>query len=385
MKFLSKLDPKRLTGKTVLLRIDLNVEPGMPIDGYRVASVLPTIRLLRKAGATVVLLSHRGRPTLLPDKKRTGRSADWTKFPENRGLSLKPFATLLSVKLGSPVRFFTYEEMYAPNLRERIHIARGVVLLQNLRFHPGEERDDARFGKFLAKFGNLYVNDAFAVSHRANASVHAITRFLPSYAGLCLERELTALTAVLGRTPHPVTLIIGGAKIADKISMVERLGKVADHILLAGGPANTFFAASRLPIGDSIVDAASLPFATKNLTNPKVILPVDVKVHKRRILDVGEHTVALFAEIIEKSRTIVWNGPLGLFEQRTYAHGTMGLWEAIARNRKAVTVVGGGETVASRALLPDLSLPKNIFVSTGGGAMLDYLAGKPLPGIKVLK
>ncbi|MDO8469421.1 MAG: phosphoglycerate kinase [bacterium] len=385
MKLLSKLDPRRLNGKTVLLRIDLNVEPGMPIDSYRVAGVLPTIKLLRKAGATVVILSHRGRPTLPPDKKRTGRSADWTQFSENRGLSLRPFATLLSTKLSSPVRFLAYEEMHSHKLREQVRIKGGVVLFENLRFHPGEERDDAKFAKFLAKLGDLYVNDAFAVSHRANASVHALTKLLPSYAGLRLERELAALAAVLGRVVHPVTLIIGGAKVADKIGMVERFGKTADHILLAGGPANTFFSASKLPVGDSVVDVESLPFAKKNLKNPKVVLPVDVKVHARRILDVGERTVALFAEIVERSGTIVWNGPLGLFEQRTYAHGTMGLWQAIARNRKAVTVVGGGETIASLALVPDLKLPQNVFLSTGGGAMLEFLAGKKLPGIQALK
>lgn len=367
MKVLSKLNLKKYRGKTCLLRIDLNIEPGSELDSFRVAAVIPTVRLLLKSGVKVVLLSHRGRP----------RGAE-------RKLSLKEFVPILQKRLKEEVRFIPHFR-FASIKKELGNWEEGVFLLENLRFLAGEEKNDKGLAKKLAGLGDIYVNDAFAVSHRANASVVAITKYLPSYAGLVLEREVKNLGVALSRRTRPCTLIIGGAKVSDKIGVLGTLGKRADHILLGGGPANTFFAAQGLPVGNSLMDAQSIPFARQYRENPAFVLPCDVRIHDRRILDIGAHTIEEWRHIIKKSRTIVWAGPPGLYTEKGFAEGTKAVWRAVLKNSSAFSVVGGGETTASLTLLNGVSVPRNVFVSTGGGAMLDFLSGKKLPGIEALK
>jgi phosphoglycerate kinase len=367
MRVLSKLNLKKYRGKTCLLRIDLNIEPGSELDSFRVNAVVPTVKLLMKSGVKVVLLAHRGRP----------RGAE-------RKLSLKEFVPVLAKKLKEDVHFIPHFRFVSIK-KELGNWEEGVFLLENLRYLGGEEKNEKGFAKKLAGLGDFYVNDAFAVSHRANASVVAITKHIPSYAGLVLEREVKNLGAALSRRTHPFTFIVGGAKVSDKIAVLGALGTRADHILLGGGPANTFFVAQGLPVGNSLVDVDSVPFAKQNITNPKVVIPCDVKIHERRILDIGAHTIEEWRHIIKRSRTIIWAGPPGLFTEKGFAEGTKAVWRAVLKNSSAFSVVGGGETTASLALLNGVSVPKNVFISTGGGAMLEFLSGKKLPSIEALK
>lgn len=367
MRYLSSQNLKKFEEKICLLRVDLNVEPGAPLDSYRLEAVLPTIRLLLKSGIKVVVLSHRGRPHSI-DKK----------------LSLKPFAPVLSKKIKKSVIFIN--NFNFGKIKKQIENSRQqVFLLENLRFLPGEEKNDAKLAKKLASLGDFYVNDAFAVSHRQDASVVAITKYLPSSAGLLLEREIEHLSRVMKNLRHPVALIIGGAKISDKIGVIKHFWNKADYLLLGGGPANTFFAAQGLPVGDSLVDRTSDVLNDVHNIKSKIVLPSDVKIKNKQILDIGERTIGEYSKIIKKSRTVIWNGPMGLFEKRGFEKGTLGMWKAILANKRAQIVVGGGETLASLSLLKThYSLPKNVFLSTGGGAMLAYLAGKKLPGIESL-
>ncbi len=250
---------------------------------------------------------------------------------------------------------------------------------------PGEEAGDKTFAKKLSKLGGVYVNDAFAVSHRADASIGAITKFLPSYAGLLMEKEIQNLDRVMKRYQHPFTLIVGGAKVSDKVGVLTYFWDKADHILLGGGPANTLFVAEGWPVGDSVYDKERVTFMKRFVGLGKIVTPVDTKVRGWMILDIGSRTLGIWGDHIKKSRTIVWNGPIGLFEKRGFETGTISMWRAVLANRRAVTVIGGGETTASLKLLKGVPVPPNIFLSTGGGAMLDYLSGKKLPGIQALK
>ena len=228
----------------------------------------------------------------------------------------------------------------------------------------------------------MYVNDAFAVSHRKNASIVAITKFLPSYAGLLLEKEIGNLDKVMRVVRRPFTIVIGGAKTADKIEVLEYFSKKADWILLGGGPANTFLKAVGIDIGKSIYDPKLVSLARRMLRNENIILPVDFRKEKGRMLDIGPYTEKKFSEIIRSSKTILWNGPMGRFEKKTFARGSEVIAQAITKSR-AFSVVGGGETVM---LISQLGLLKKFdFVSTGGGAMLAYLAGEKLPGIAALQ
>jgi phosphoglycerate kinase len=310
----------------------------------------------------VVILSHRGRPT------------------KNKKLSLKPFVPILQKKLNVKVKFVTDLEISEDG---------DVLLLENLRFWPGEEKNDASFARRLAKLGDFYVNDAFAVSHRKDASVCAITRYLPSYGGLLLEREVKNLSAIINYSTRPFVVVIGGAKIRDKLGVIKYLWNKADYFLLGSGPAATFFAAQGLPVGQSLVDRNSIPKIKKFVGSKKLVLPLDVRVKNSQILDIGEKTAERYSEIISKARTIVWNGPVGMFEKKEFSEGTKTIWKAVLNNRKARIVAGGGETLASLGLITDnlrlITRNKNLFLSTGGGAMLEYLSGKKLPGIESLK
>jgi len=355
MRYLSAQNLKKFSGKTCLLRIDLNVEPGAPLDSYRLEAILPTIKLLLKNKIKVVVLSHRGRPSFAKATKGKPRGFD-------RKLSLRPFASILAKELGTKVEFYKYFDFQKlnkgiTNSKCRVH------LLENLRFLLGEEKNDAKLARQLASLGDFYVNDAFAFSHRPTASMVAITKFLPSYGGLLLEKEIKNLDKAMKKPTHPFVIILGGAKLKVKLLGLRGLIQKADCVLL----------------GSSAFNESGM------LKSPKLIWPEDAKNHGKFIWDIGPFTMNRYTSIIGRAKTIVWNGPPGFFEKRAFRKGTIGIWKAVLKNKGAHIVVGGGETSASLELLGKTKIPKNVFVSTGGGAMLEYLSGKELLGIEALK
>ena len=273
----------------------------------------------------------------------------------------------------------------AKKIKKSVATASGsIFLLENLRFLPGEEKNDEKFAKQLASLGDLYINDAFAVSHRANASVEAITKFLPSYAGLLMEKEIENLNKAIKKPKKPFVIILGGAKISDKLGIIKNFKQKADKFLIGGGIANTFLVAEGLPIGNSIFEEKMVPEAKKLLKLPKIILPVDYAIENKKILDIGPQTVENYASIIKKAKTIIWNGPMGYFENPKFAKASKAIAEAVIKS-KAFVVIGGGETTAIIHNSKFIIHNSKLFISTGGGAMLEYLAGKKLPGIEALK
>lgn len=378
------------------MRVDFNIEDEEMRDlrrvgtvPLRISAIVPTIQFLRARGARVVLLSHRGRP-LHPSLPSVSPKK------ETRKPTLRPFTITLTKLLGIPISFFPFNSSFVARadfsvVRKRIAALppRGVMLLGNLRFFEGEALNDEVFAGALASLGTLYVNDAFAVSHRANASVSAITSFLPSYAGLLLEEELVHLSKIMRAPKKPLVVILGGGKVYDKIEVICSFYKNANQFLIGGGIANTFLAAQGLPVGDSLFD----PKADTDILEedrakraPKIVLPEDFVIHDRAIFDIGPRTIARYRACIARAQTIIWNGPMGYIEDPRFETGTKSLVRAILTSR-AFTVVGGGETtgVFQEVLKGSRRAGTRIFLSTGGGAMLQYLAGKPLPGLEALK
>ena len=349
------------------MRVDLNLEENeIRSRGHlRIAAILPTLDFLLKNKTKIALLSHRGRPKGF-DKKQ----------------SLKFFTKIFSEKLNRKVNFI--DNFNFAEIRKKIKNSSpaSVFLLENLRFLKGEEKNSLRLARQLASLGNIYINDDFAVSHRKDASVAAIAKYLPSYAGLLLEKEIRNLSKVMKNPRKPLVIILGGAKVSDKISLIR--GK-ADYFLIGGAMANTFIAAQGIPVGDSLYDRnADLRGLIRGLTQ-KIFLPVDVVVYKRKILDIGPKTVDKYSKIIKQAKTIIWNGPMGYIEDERFANGSKAIAKAIIKS-KAHSVIGGGETIASLKIKNQKSkIKNNVFLSTGGGAMLEYLAGKKLPGIEALK
>ena len=235
----------------------------------------------------------------------------------------------------------------------------------------------------MASLGDFYVNDAFGVSHRKAASISAITKFLPSYAGLLLEREIKNLSVALKKPKKPLVIILGGAKISGKLDLIDNFLKKADYFLAGGGIANTFIAAMGLPIGNSLYEKEMILFAKKLLKTGKIILPVDFNIRDGKILDIGPKTIKKYADVIKKSGTIIWNGPVGYIEDKQYVKGSKEIMKAIL-NSRAFSIVGGGETTSLFQNLKSKTQNPKLFLSTGGGAMLEYLAGEKLPGIEVL-
>jgi len=343
----------------------------------------------------MVILSHRGRP-----KKASGVKHQASSH------SLKPFVKILSKLLKRPVRFVNFARGTddVPKLTPILKTS-SVVLLENLRFYPAEEKNGKKFAKKLAGWGDFYVNDAFSVSHRKSASVSAITKFLPSYAGLSLENELKNLDKVMKKPKKPLIIILGGAKISDKIGVIKNFLKnvkgqksKVNCILTGGGVANTFFAAQKLPIGKSLCEKKVIRAASNLLTSGanKLLLPADTVVYQKKILDIGAKTIETYVGIIKKAGTVIWSGPMGYIENPKFANGSKAIAEAIIKSR-AFAVVGGGETASifqaanSKFQIPRLhrrfggqANSKHIFTSTGGGAMLEFLSGKKLPGIIAL-
>ncbi len=377
-------------GKRVLVRVDFNVplQEGRVGDDTRIRAALPTIRYLLEHGAAVVLMSHLGRPKGVDDRLR-----------------LAPVGEHLSQLLGRPVR--TLSDCIGPGVEEAVRAMQPgeIILLENLRFHPEEEKNDLDFARKLAGLGALYVNDAFGSAHRAHASTEGVARYLPAVAGLLLERELEALGKVLEAPEHPFVVLLGGAKVSDKIGVIRNLIRRADTLLIGGGMANTFLKAQGYAVGDSLVEDEALETARELFSQARsagvgLALPVDVVIAERfaadaeprivpveqvpagwRILDIGPRTVETFRQAIRGARLVVWNGPMGVFEFPAFGGGTRAVAQAVAESG-AFSVVGGGDSVAA---LQQLGLAERIgHLSTGGGASLEFLEGKPLPGVEVL-
>jgi len=379
MKFLRDLKEGDIAGKTAILRLDLNVEPDELKSGHnwKTDSVKPTIDwLLEKRARNIIILSHRGRP--IASQERMAKS----KF------SLKFLVPVLKGLIGQKIIFWPSYDF--EKLKKEVAIRPGIYLVENLRFLSGEEKNDSKLAKQLAGLGDFYINDAFAVSHRANASVAAITGFIPSYAGLLFQNEIKNLRPILFRPKKPLIIVLGGAKIRDKIGLIENLGKKADYFLVGGAIANTFLAAKNLPVGDSLIDEKGIDFAGRFINDKRIILPSDLKISGRQILDIGPETLKNYAGFLRKAGTIIWNGPMGCVEDKGFEDGTVGIWRIISGLKNAEVIVGGGDTIASLQLMTDnkkllLSVKSSkVFVSTGGGAMLEYLSGNNLPGIKSL-
>lgn len=358
---------------TALVRLDFNTK-----DDWRMKAVLPTINFLLKKHCKVVIISHRGRPESVIIKNGAP-----THFEKD--LSLKRNAGGLSRMLRRKVIFinnFRFKEIK----REIVGVPEGsVFLLENLRFMSGEEKNDPAFARSLASLADFYVNDAFAVSHRANASVTEIPKLLPSYAGLELENEIESLSKVMKKPKRPLVVILGGAKASDKLGVIAYFKKITDWFLLGGGPANTIMWLKGIDVKKSVRDTDPKDVkAMKDLSTYKsIVLPQDFVWSGSLILDFGPKTIKAFNEKIMKAGTILWSGPLGLIEKKKFTKGSIAIARAIGRNRKAFSVAGGGETVM---FLKEYGLDKNFsFISTGGGAMVDFLAGRKLPGIEALK
>lgn len=362
MKYLSKAKPKDLSG-TALLRLDFNTE-----DEWRMEESLPTVRYLLKHATKVVIISHRGRPEGF-DKK----------------LSLEHDAKRLSRYLHRPVQFIASTHFADISMTVARAPRRSVLLLENLRFWPGEAMNDDNFAHSLAGLANYYVNDAFAVAHRAAASVVAVAEHLPSYVGLGMEKELEHLSRLSEHPKKPFVVILGGGKAHDKLGVIQFFRRRADMFLLGGAAANTVLKLRGMNVKKSKIDtdAHDAPFLRSASHDKHVLTPVDWKIKRAMILDIGPKTAKLFVEKIKTAKTILWSGPMGLIEDAKFRKGNLAIAKAIAANRSAFSVTGGGETVM---FLKKYKLDRKFsFISTGGGAMLDFLAGEALPGIAALQ
>ena len=378
-----------VTGKKVLVRVDFNVplKDGKVADDTRIVASIPTIEYLLQEGAAVVLMSHLGRPK--------------GKFvPE---LSLRPVAERLSALINLPVAF---AEDCVGDVAERAKAALSpgeVLLLENTRFHPEEKKNDPEFARQLAAGCDLFVNDAFGSAHRAHASTVGVAKYLPAVAGLLMEKELKYLGQALENPKHPFVAILGGAKISDKIGVVRNLLTKAEHVLIGGGMANTFLAAQGYDMAASLVEKDALETARSLLAEAggKIHLPQDLVIanafsaeaERKTVpvgnlpagwmaLDIGPETVAAFGRIIHEAAMVVWNGPMGVFELPPFAEGTFGIAKAVAES-DAISIVGGGDSVA--AVKQSGLADKITHLSTGGGASLEMLEGKILPGVAVLE
>jgi len=379
-------------GKRVLVRVDFNVplDGESVVDDTRVRAAMPTLRYLVDHGARVIIASHLGRPKGEPDPK----------------FSLKPVRRTLQRLLGRNV-FFAPETVGQETTESVERLIDGeVMMLENLRFNPGEKANDPEFAKQLASLADIFVNDAFGAAHRAHASTEGVTHYLPAYAGLLLAREVETLTDMLADPARPFAAILGGSKVSDKFGVIDRLIDCVDVLLIGGGMAFTFLVAKGIEVGKSIVETEWVEPAKQMLLKAEekgcdLVLPVDFVVAdafaedaETRIvgreeippammgLDIGPASDESFKHEIARAKTIFWNGPMGVFEMKPFETGTRVVAEAIARNNRAVSVVGGGDSVAA---LKKFKLEDRVtFVSTGGGASMKLLEGTTLPGVEAL-
>ena len=380
-------------GKRVLVRVDFNVPMNAEreiTDDTRIRAALPTIKYLIDHGAKVILASHLGRPK--------GKPAD--------EFRMDPVARRLSELLGKPVR--KLDECVGDKVKTEVAAMNDgdVVLLENLRFHAEEEANDEGFARALADLADLYVNDAFGTAHRAHASTAGVAKFLPAVAGFLMEKEIEVMGKALADPERPFVAILGGAKVKDKVGVVRNLLDKVDTLMIGGGMAYTFLKAQGLEVGQSILEADKIDLAKDLMEKARArgvrfMLPSDVVVADRfaedaktrvvpvdqippdwQALDIGPDTVAKFSKAIADAKTVVWNGPMGVFEMKPFAEGTRGIAKALA-DSKATTIVGGGDSAAA---LEEMGFADKVtHVSTGGGASLEFLEGKELPGVAVLK
>lgn len=374
-------------GKRVLVRVDFNVpvKDGEVTDDTRIQRALPTLRYLLEQGARPVLISHLGRPKGAPDSEHT----------------MDPVARRLEELLRAPV--LKLDAAVGPKVVEALDRSdEGVVLLENSRFYPGETKNDSEFSEELASLADLYVDDAFGAAHRAHATTVGVAELLPAAAGLLMEEELDYLNKVMRSPERPFVAIIGGAKVSDKLGVIENLLDIADTLLIGGAMCFTFFNAQGCEVGNSLVEDNYLE-ETKRLmeeAGEKLVLPVDVVVAEKieetapsmvvKVeeiptdhigVDIGPETIEKFGDYVIDAKTILWNGPMGVFEIEAFAKGTQGVARAVAES-EAVSIVGGGDSVAA---VRKLGLEDQMsFISTGGGASIEYVEGKELPGVAVL-
>ena len=380
------VDQLRIEGGRVFYRVDYNVplEGTSITDATRIEETLPTLRLMRERDASIVLASHLGRP----------------KGQRNEKYSLKPVRDKLAELMGIDVQW-AGDCIGADAEQKASQLETGqLLLLENLRFHGEEEKNDRGFAEQLRKLADFYVNDAFGASHRAHASIDALPRLFPtdhSAGGLLLVREIEFLQKITNVSDRPFAALLGGAKIAGKIEPLEALVNLADTVLIGGGMANTFLAAKGVKMGASLVDKDSIDVATRILQGKhraEVVLPVDVVTESgvadvsrglfddQKALDIGPKTIGEFDAVIVRARTVFWNGPMGMFEKEEFAKGTMAMARAVAE-ADATTVVGGGESV--EAVNASGYADRISHISTGGGASLEFISGASLPGIEVLR
>jgi phosphoglycerate kinase len=390
------LDQADVKGKRVLLRVDLNVptENGKVTDTTRIERAAETITELSDKGAKVILLAHFGRPKKGPEEK----------------YSLKPIATAVAEVIKRPVAFAS--DCIGPEAEKAVAAMKDgdILCLENTRFHPEETKNDPAFVDALAKLGDIWVNDAFSAAHRAHATTEGLGHKLPAYAGRTMQAELDALTRALEAPQRPVAAVVGGAKISGKLDLLGNLLDKVDVLIIGGGMANTFLAAQGHPVGKSLCEKDLIPTATEIIekakkTDREIVLPVDVVVAQKfeanapsrtvdldkvgpedMILDIGPRSIEYVVSLLARMKTVVWNGPFGAFEMQPFDKGTMTV-AAAAADRSAtgrlVTVAGGGDTVA--ALNQAGAADKFSYISTAGGAFLEWLEGKALPGVEILR
>ena len=386
----------QVAGKRVLVRVDFNVPLDAELhitDDTRIKAAIPTIQYLLDQGAAVILMSHLGRP----------------KGQVVESMRLTPVAKRLSELLGRPVQMAA--DCVGPEVEALAKALQPgqVLLLENLRFHKEEEKNDLDFARQLASLGEIYVNDAFGTAHRAHASTEGVTHYLPGVAGFLMEKEINFLGSALENPRRPFAAIIGGAKVSDKIAVLERLINMVDVLLIGGGMANTFLKAQGYEIGDSLFEEGKVDIARDLLTKAhqrdlKLLLPTDVVIADRfaadatskvvaidqvsrgwRIMDIGPETITAFSRALQGAQTIVWNGSLGVAEMPAFARGTVALIEILAERTKdgATTIIGGGD---SAAVVDQVGAADQMtHVSTGGGASLELLEGRVLPGVAALQ
>ncbi len=387
---LRTLTPEAVQGKTVLLRTDFNVpiQDGSVQDKTRLEESLPTLKFLLEQGCKIVIATHLGRP----------------KGQVNPEFKLDLVAAELGKLLEKPVS--KLNDCIGPEVETAVAAlqAGDVVLLENLRFHPEEESNDPAFAASLAKLAEVYVSDAFGTVHRAHASTEGVAHLLPAYAGLLVEKEVKILSGLMENPARPLCLLVGGAKIDTKIGILEKFLNIADTFVIGGALANTFLKAQGHDVGTSLYEADKLETARKFLEDAEgktVLLPIDVVIASevsqtaitetvgieavgtdKKILDLGSKTVELYANALRSAKTIIWNGPMGLYEMTPFAEGTKGIATAVASSG-AVTVLGGGDTIDAVHHF-GYNGKEFTHVSTGGGAMLEFLEGKVLPGVQAL-